>query len=308
MRLARLGGLLLLPVLAAGCGEDAADRETVAPNRALRAVVEKPAPVVEPKEARRFGYDARGHLSAAEKLVNGFEVPIGLELVKRNEAWLEFQIKAPIEDLFEFYNGVDQVSKLRFAERGYGLERGKKGFSVRHTRTSLNRLGIKARYEKAHVFVAHRLNQWQTVRVHTVPEERTAEENPYVPRVNFEDRSGSERAPAPSPRNGPVSENTGPASPTTAGGARRPERERAPEPAPDRARPVPVAPDGPSAADHMVPAPTEGPRAGKRRTTGSRRVVDQPAAWGPYKRGALKDPKPKIRQWLQKNPGKVFLD
>ncbi len=310
MRLVFVGLALIL-----GCSGDPIDDELLKPNEGLRAIVEKPAPLVEPStEYRRFGYDEHGHLIRAKELVNGFEVPLGTKLVKRYPSFLEFQVRADFEDVRDFYTGVDRITKRRFADRKYIVKDGKRAFTIHHSDDSLTLLKLAPRYKKANVFVRPGQLRNQNIRVHMVPE---VAEEPYIP---------------PSPARGApkVAENADPApSPTS-------RRSAAPSVVPHDSSESggsaggsagvsgsaggasgnaggaggSAGGGGGSSAGSGGSAAPEGPTAlpfGEKVQQGTN-AHGQPARWGPYPPEQKVDPTPRIEAWKKANPGKTFLD
>lgn len=265
-------------VLAPGCGDEPEDEPpapAVFPPQPPPRTVEAPTP--EP----RFGFDERGRLKAAERLVNGYEVPLGVKLVHRTRSYLEFELRAPMEKIREFYDGVDIRTDRRFAERGYAIADAVRGFDVHHTSESLERLDLDLVYQQAHIFVTPRVNRTQTVRVHTVPEPaRDPADNPHFHPANF-DRPSATRVAEADPQ-----QRT-----TTA----------EPEPEPQAAAtPAPARPAATSGGRAVTPAQQRAVEAARQR-----RIQER---YGPYPRGRGTDHADQIREWRRANPGQLFYD
>ena len=148
--------------------------------RAVRPSPPQPAPT----RQLAFGYLPSKRLMAAKALVNGFEVPLLAKLATRNDAFLEFDVTAPMEEIRAFYTGLDPRRGRPFKEAGYRLDGDddRIGFSVYHTPKSQRRVKANSRYLAAHVFVTPKINRTQTLRVHTVPPDYRPENHPYLTR------------------------------------------------------------------------------------------------------------------------------
>ncbi len=163
-----------------GCGEstDTDDEFQFGPNTAIRAHVAPKQPsqelpgAIEPRESRRFGYDHRNRLIAAESLVGGFEVPLGLFPRGHNDGFIEFESAASGRALREFYRGVDRQMRTRFSPRKYILTDTDKGFEVRHTAASLKRLKLADKYAKAYIYIYPTVARKHAVRIHEPPPDK----------------------------------------------------------------------------------------------------------------------------------------
>lgn len=149
----------------------------------MRAVRPSPPPPAVTRQIA-FGYLPNKRLMAAKELVNGFEVPLLAKLAARNDAFLEFDVVAPVAEIRAFYTGLDPVRKRPFKEAGYRLDgdNDRIGFSVYHTPQSQRRVRANNRYLAAHVFVTPKINRTQTLRIHTVPPDYRPENHPYLTR------------------------------------------------------------------------------------------------------------------------------
>lgn len=198
-RMSQLG----IVVVASGCaiaaaacaGADEGNDTPVRPNQDLRAKVEQLANTPKTAPSERGGLDAHGRLARAEALAHGFEVPKGLKLVEARETYIELEIKAPLEQLFEFWSGRDRRTARPFIARGYQVDSGPNGFDVRHTSRSLDRLNLDSRYESGHVFVTEKGGRTNIVRIHKpiAPEKREVAAKRFVPRLD----AASARPPQP---------------------------------------------------------------------------------------------------------------
>lgn len=232
-----------------------------------------PTPTVQPEEPKlRFGYDRFGRLNRATELVQGFEVPLGLKLVKRTATYLEFEVKRPLPELHAFYSGRDPRTGRAFKEPGYAVAQGKYGFDVKHTPISRRRLGLDERYKNAFVYVTNRLNRWQTLRIHVPPQQLADRDNPFIPRINFEN-----------------------SVPTTAPPTAEPNEPRGPRPGDWKPPTVTPDPDNPG-------SPSKGGVAHGSAGTGSN------SPGGSRRADPGVDESQQVREWLAKNPGRTFLD
>ena len=195
-------------LFAVGCGREffGADPEPEAPEPVVAVAEAAPPAPVDPLR------DARGRLAVADGLVNGFEVPKGLRLVKRQKGYLEFQLEAPIEALTEFYSGIDNGTGRRFTERQYLVEDNELGFDVHHTGASLERLHLDERYREGYLFVSSERPRVQRVRVHLAPPPPAPDDDPFMPRVAAGPGSDS-------PPQGPAPRHAEPLEPIPGGGA-----------------------------------------------------------------------------------------
>ncbi|MFT7622367.1 MAG: hypothetical protein ACI9WU_001540 [Myxococcota bacterium] len=327
MKISEAGAVVVVALLSAliGCStETKVDEKAVQPNQELRAAVERPAALRPPVPKHRFGYDSFGRLKRAEKLVNGFEVPLGSKLLKTGSSFIELSIKAPLPEVRDFYAGVDSKTGRRFAQRSYGIRDGKNGFGVTHTPTSLQEHGLDAKYLKGKAFITPDKNRRQRIRIHTVRAPVADSENPYIPRVNFESLDPLDKVavpdhkplPAPSAPSASAAGGDNPSA-SGSGGGGGPGSSGNPTAAskPTGAPSGPVAtPDavpktaGSAATGGTGPVPSLPTPVATTPGSGPRTGGSGPKRWGPYGPSQKRDPKPAIREWLKQNPGKVFLD
>jgi len=276
----RAAAACALSLLLIGCGEDAPAPVETAPNEALRQAVEAPPPAKPKPNPYWAGRDARSRLKAAEKLVRGFEVPLGLKLTKRGSEYLEFTIRASMEELREFYTGVDRKTERRFAPRDYDVQNARNGFDVHHTPKSLGRLRLASKAKESHIYVKEGRNRDNTVRIHTpVAQSDDPRDNPYIPRVNFEAEEKTANA-----RRSPTATGTPPSA----------------DP--------PATPNTYGRGTYKGTAGSTTPPAivGAAPGTQGRPTINK--RWGAAPKNGPGDPKPRIRDWLAKNPGQIFVD
>jgi hypothetical protein len=247
------------------------DGVKITENKALRAGVENPPKAV--KSSVRRGYDATGHLRKAENLVHGYEVPVGLKLIRRSERFLVFDSKAGRDALMEFYLGVDRRTGHPFAARSYAITKHRNGFEVRHTDPSLKRLDLPPEYKNTHMFITAGKGRGQQVRLHRLPTHTESVTN------RFENDVTS--IPAASPVEPPATTKSSPQASKTA--SKTPPPSALPPPSPTLVRPASSGASVPRAAPH-------------------------PRQRHPYGTGRTQAMHGRVMDWKMKNPGKKFVD
>jgi hypothetical protein len=253
-----------------------------------------------PKAERRFGYDGRNRLIAAEGRVAGFEVPVGLQPIKRYPNLLVFELTAPSEDIVDFYTGMDRRTGRRFSSRRYAVTELEQGYDIHHTASSSKRLKLDIRQLQANIFIVAGPGRTHTFKFHTAPRQEPAQAakrflnpiNRKGPRkFYFDSRS----------EDGGTATGSESASGSASGSAS--ESESGSESGAPATRASSARPSGSNGltGNTVADIPDSARRVAPDQIQGQNRYWQHPAS-------AERDVSQKVRDWLEQNPGETFYD
>ncbi len=270
--------IVLFGVVLLGCaGAEPTPAPPAAPSSVLASIA--PAPPPGPAVDLLRTVDEQGHLLPAEALIQSFEVPRGLVLLRRTHEAIEFELDASEEQVAEFYSGLERETGRRFGRRRYAVAQHKVGLDVRHTEETIERLKLDPRHRTSEIYVGPGRGRRQTLRFRGPIEDRESALDAAPTDAPPASGSGRDTLALPS---GGTAPGTSPTSAGSAGNAGD-----TPTESPPTANGTP-----PSESTPRSPVPRD--RAG--------------APHCPLAPGQRRDASAAIREWQSKNPGQRFLD
>ena len=328
--------MVMLSLLHLGCEADVTSEDRLPPAVPSPIQQQVEGASVPSLETAMPGLDESGRLLAASDLVSGFEVPMRAKLKKTRRQYLELELRASELAIREFYSGVDSASGRRFAPRDYTVNIADKtgDINIAHTRDSLKRLRLDAKYERSHIAI-RKLTHWLwQMRVYDV--RRPDVLRSFVPNLAATGTFSKTRSPTNSvvtdaPRsaqgnNVPSTQtsNTDASNGTADGGGSRggqagskkagTNAESSPSQPSQNSRDTGFAEawDSASARAAMAQRAQDNPPSrvgGIPVQDGQMTFQEHPKGrYGPYPPSATKNISAQVRQWQQANPDKTFLD